>query len=174
MLRSQKKTAALKRPGGNSCHDRAMIVYRRYIALLEVLVAFAIIALCMLPLIYSQIAVVQSERNFLDVVNLDHTVNLIYVELLQRLYEKKIPFSDIESGKEMPVEEGLLERAGITGPFPFTGSYQFVLEIQKPPKPEEKILALYHLNFSFSPRRKASKEEKPLKYQYTVFIERRL
>jgi hypothetical protein len=155
-------------------NSKPIIHTRRYIALLEVLIAFAITALCILPLVYSQIIVVKSERKFLDIVELDHAANQIYAEILQKLYEKKIPLSEIENGKETEIDQALLEASGVAGHFPFIGSYRFVLILQKPPEPQDKILSLYSLIFTFTEKSQTKKNEKPIKYDYRVFIEHRL
>jgi hypothetical protein len=146
---------------------------KRYVALLEVLIAFAIIVLCIIPLVYPHIAVVQSERKFLDKVELDHFVNLMFANSLQKLYENKIPWGDIESEKQIPIDEMQLQEMGLKT-FPFEGSYRFELVKKKPPKPEDKALYLFDLIFSFKPKiGAAAADAEPLKYQYRVTIERR-
>jgi hypothetical protein len=148
-------------------------VRRRYVVLLEVLIAFALTVMCALPLIYSQVFIVKSEKNFLDVVQLDHAANLLYAEMLQKLYERKIPLDAILNSKESELEEDLLEHAGWPRALPYKGTYQFVLKLKKPPEPEEKELMLYRLILTFTPK-KEKKEMAPLKYEYLVFIEHRL
>ena len=127
---------------------------RYYVALLEVLIAFAIIALCILPLIYPQVALIKSEKEFIDTVELDHAVNLLYVNQLQKLYDRRIPFSVIEGGKESPIEEGLLQEAGFKKNLPFTGSLRYILLKQKPPKPDDtSFIFINSFSHLFPPRR---------------------
>jgi hypothetical protein len=144
---------------------------KRHVALLEVLIAFTIIALCIIPLIYPHVALVQSERKFLDRVELDHMVNLLFADQLQKLYEKKIPWSDIEGGKEIPFDQTQLQKMG-TERFPYEGTYRFELIKKKPPKPEDRAAYLFNLFYSFKPK-VGNTEVEPITYQYTVTIERR-
>jgi len=144
---------------------------KRYMALLEVMIAFAIIVLCIIPLVYPHVAVVQSERKFLDRVELDHFVNLIFADILQKLYENKIAWGDIEGEKDIPIDEMQLKDMGLKT-FPFEGSYHFKLDKKKPAKPEDLALYLYDLIFTFKPKTSAVDAE-PLKYQYRLTIERR-
>jgi hypothetical protein len=145
-------------------------LHRRHIALLEVLIAFALTALCALPLIYAQVLIIRSERQFLDTVQLDHTANLIFAALLEKLYENKIPLSEIVSQKVQEIDPELLEKNGL--PKSVKGTLQFVLKQKKPPNPQEKELMLYQLFLTFTGLE--LKNPKPIKYEYLVFIEHQL
>lgn len=152
---------------------------KRPVALLEVLIAFALVALCALPLIYPHIAILKKEQEFVSMVELDHVVNLLYVNRLQKLYQHEIPFSDLESNKEFPIDASLLQEIGYTKHFPFKGSYKFSKIKSKPPKQPEDAVYLFKLTFLFvhNTAKKYSLEKKtdqPVvqKYEYDVTIER--
>ena len=157
-----------------------MKVKKRCIVLLEVLIAFALVALCAIPLIYPHIAVLKSEKEFIAKVELDHLVNLLFANRLEKLYKKEIPWNDIEGGKEFPIDEILLQSISYNKPLPFQGTYRFTEEKHKPPKQPEDAVYIFKLTFSFTPKWinkkafKAEDQQKPLQYEYLVAIERKV
>lgn len=108
-------------------------------------------------------------------VELDHLVNLLYADRLEKLYLNQIPWPEIQGGKELPIEESLLRQMGITGTIPYTGSYRFIEKRHKPPEAAEKTIYLFDLVFTFVEKKGffPRKEEKTLTYTYNVMIERR-
>lgn len=144
--------------------------------LLEVLIAFTLIALCILPLIYPHVFILRSEKKFISTVELDHYVNLLYADRLQKLYQNEIPWQDIENGNEIPIDTQLLEAIHYKGDLPFTGHYKFIKEKQKPRKESERTVYIFYLQFLFSPKlgyflEKESKNQK-LIYKYRLVVER--
>lgn len=157
------------------------IIKKRYIALLEVLIAFVLISLCVLPLIYPHAAMLKTEQEFIAEVELDHQVNLLYANRLQKLYLNEISWSDIESGKEFTIDKQLLQSIGYEKELPFIGSYRFTEIKHKPPKQPEDAVYLFNLTFIFTPKGPQKKAWKPqhedqsktLRYSYEVAIEKR-
>lgn len=148
----------------------------RPVALLEVLISFALIVLCVLPLISPHLYILKSERQFIHLVELDHSVNLLFANRLERLYQNKIPWEDIKSGREIPIDDFLFEEAGVKGKLPFKGSYRFIEEKHKQsPEGTEKAVYLFKLIFSFvkPTKEKDPEKEKRLEYTYLLAIERR-
>lgn len=84
--------------------------------LLEVLIAFALVTLCAIPLIYPHTAIYRAQREFVSKIELDHEVNLIYVDLLQKLHRNEIPLADIRNETLFTLPQT------ING---YTGTYQF-------------------------------------------------
>lgn len=146
--------------------------------LLEVLIAFALIALCVLPMIYPHVYILRSEKKFIATVELDHYVNLLYADRLQKLYQNEIPWQDIENGKEMPIDSQLLEAVGYKGDLPFTGFYKFIKIVQKPKKEADRAVYIFQLEFIFVAKpgyflEKDLKEKNPkITYTYKVAVER--
>ncbi|MBA3815555.1 MAG: hypothetical protein H0X29_03375 [Parachlamydiaceae bacterium] len=156
------------------CHKRPLI-------LLEVIIAFSLVALCVLPLIYPQVYILKSEREFIDTIELDHTANLLYGNRLQKLYLNEIAWDEIEEERRIPITAEMMKESGVNREFPFKGEYQFFITKRKPPKPEDHLY-LVKLIFSFTSTKKAktvnnsgeiSTEPKKLTYAYDTFIERR-
>jgi hypothetical protein len=150
----------------------------RPVVLLEVLIAFALVALCALPLIYPHVFILRSEKKFISTVQLDHLVNHLYAGILQKLYQNEIPWQDIENGKAIPIDANLLEFVKYTQELPFTGNYQFIKIRQNPPKTDEKTAYLFNLEFTFIAKpglflEKDLKELNPkITYNYQVAVER--
>jgi len=132
---------------------REKIVFHRIvrlpIVLLEVLIAFALIALCILPLIYPHVFILRSENKFISSVELDHFVNLLYADTLQKLYQNDIPWQDIERGVEMPIDPQLVQEKGFKN-FPYTGSYKFSKVRKKTNQDTGKGAYLMALTYTFT------------------------
>lgn len=100
-----------------------MKIKRHPFALLEVMIAFSLTVLCVLPLIYPHVEMYRAKKRFLERVEQDHAVNLLYVELLEKLYQHEIPWETIQSKKISPVEK-----------LGYKGTYQFEEIKHKPPE----------------------------------------
>jgi hypothetical protein len=153
---------------------------RRHQSLLEVLIAFALIALCVLPLIYPHVAVYKAQNKFARKLELDHVVNLLYGKVLEKLYMNAIPWTDLAQ-TTFPVDEGILKEVLYDKTFYYTGSYNFSEEPPrfKPKDPGPYSLYLYQLTFNFIPNELAKepdkiKETDRIKYKYDVFVVRDL
>lgn len=153
---------------------------KRHFLLLEVLIAFALVVLCAFPLIYPMTYILKSQKQFGRIVDLDHYVNLIYVEVLERLYKGEIDWDKIESGATFDIDSSLLEKLNIKPPFPYKGTYKFVLEKKKPNNPAAFTVYLYHLNLNFESidqyvvDAEGKKKLKTLEYPYLVCLVRNI
>lgn len=159
-----------------------MYCKRRPILLLEVLIAFAIIVLCIFPLIYPHAAMAKSQREFIKKIELDHVVTLLFAQIYQDLQTNKIEWSDIESKKIFEVSAQDLMKLNNGKSLPFKGVYSFEEVIHKPRSqtPQETTAHIFNLIFRFSPqhevRRKGQKRaaKKTQVYKYKIFILRDL
>jgi hypothetical protein len=141
--------------------------------LLEVLIAFALIVLCALPLIAPHVGLLKVQHQFLRKVDLDHAINLLYGSVLEQLYMNSIGWADLMQN-QFPIPEQEFQRLG------YFGSYNFneVAPTYKPRDPEAPY-ALYRLTltFNFIPLEFARasdeiKQKNTLKYRYEVFVVR--
>ena len=144
-------------------------LHRRYFLLLEVLISFALVALCVLPLISSHVSIYKLQRQFVDKIELDHVVNLIFGEIYGGLYRNEIPLATLLTSNEVNIEPEILQRAGWDKPFPYKGNYKFDI-IKYKPKREEALYKtyLFNLTLSFTPQNQLSN---PITYEYKIFIE---
>lgn len=107
-------------------------VRKRHVLLLEILIALAIIALCILPLLSPHATILNQQQRFLKKTSLDHAVSLLYVDVLEQLQKNAIPWQAIETHAQLPIEQDMLKRAGFDKPLPFSGTFRFDV------KPHEK------------------------------------
>lgn len=144
-----------------------MQVKRRHYLLLEVLIAFMIIVFCLFPIIAPNVAVVKAQKSFSQVVELDHTANLVYADILENLYRNQgISLSDIQERRWFPVEQKFLEG------LPYTGKYQFEILRRKPPPPAPRTLYEVKLSLLFLPQGATDNNDpRAIKYSYKIFIE---
>lgn len=155
---------------------------RRPILLLEVLIAFAIIVLCIFPLIYPHAAMAKAQREFIKKIELDHVVTLLFAQIYQDLLTNKIEWSDIESKRKFEITPQNLQKLNHDKSLPFTGYYRFEPVIHKPKSqtPQETTAYIYDLTFKFYPQPKNKKitlkgrSKMSLKYKYKVFVLRDL
>lgn len=152
---------------------------RRPILLLEVLIAFAIIVLCIFPLIYPHAAMARAQREFIKKIELDHVVTLLFAQIYQDLQTNKIEWSDIENKRQFELTPQDLQKLNQGKSLPFKGHYHFERMIHKPKSqtPQETTAYLYKLIFHFQSQhetKKTGRAKKPLEYNYKLFILRDL
>jgi hypothetical protein len=71
------------------------VIRKQPYLLLEVLIAFFLVALCAIPLMQPQFAMLKAERAFTNVLTLDRVVNRLYAELLERFYRGEVSWASI-------------------------------------------------------------------------------
>lgn len=147
---------------------------KRHLTLLEVLIAFAIILLCIFPLISPHVFMLKAQSEFNQEVELDHAVNLLYVEMLAALQMNEIPWSDIVEGRTIDIDEALLKNTGTGRPFQFKGNYRFTLDDIKSNGDKSRSALLLNLIFSFVPKGMKGEEieKKRRTFSYKVFLMR--
>lgn len=152
---------------------------KRPFLLLEVLIAFALVIFCAIPLIAPHVDMFRAQRSWLDKEELDHAVNLLYVDLLEKLYTNKIDWITLRGEPEVIITPEMLKEAGYTKPLYFTGKYKFTLDRFKPKKEDQFNLYLYDLTFSFVPIALAkadteTQKKQSIDFNYKVFVARDL
>lgn len=140
---------------------------KRYVSLLEVLIAFMIVAMCIFPLLYPHVAMFKDQAQFVNQIRLDHTINQIYADVYQKLEENQIPWGSIEQSQTFPVD-----LSKTTPSLPYKGHYQFKIDSTKPSGPSPISFNKIMLNFYFWDANASN--ETPPKYQvsYKIFIAR--
>jgi hypothetical protein len=146
--------------------------------LLEVLIAFALVVLCAIPLIYPHTAMLKAQYQFVSKLELDHAVNLLYGNVLEKLYLNKLNWTDITQNP-MEVTEEMLKEAHFLKPLPYQGTYTFIEDDHRPKKIGPYNLFQFTLVFSFisTALKKESEEIKQknkIEYRYKVFLVRDL
>lgn len=105
--------------------------------LLEVLIAMALIALCILPLITPHIAMIREQQRMDAVMRLDHSVHLLYVDVIEQMHKNIIKWNQVMEGKPIPISDDMWERIGIQNKIPLQGFFRFQEIRHKPGKPAE-------------------------------------
>lgn len=146
-------------------------VHKRHAILLEVLIAFALVALCALPLVYSHAYILRAEQEFIQKIKLDHVVNLLYADFYERLQTNEFPWDAFINKHPLPIDPVLLKQLNGDQAFPYEGMYYFEIMKHKPKgKDEPFTLNLLKLHFSFI----SKSVLKTYEYEYLIFAARRL
>lgn len=114
---------------------------RKFFLLLEVMICFALVVLCALPLIYPHTYILHMQREFIQEIELDHFVNNHYAALVEQLYRNQVPWDVISGKRPLPVNPPDL---------PVTGTLQFE---EKKHKPDEVVnfgVYLFEITYTFS------------------------
>ncbi len=149
------------------------VIKRRHFLLIEVLIAFAFVAIGILPLIYPHFFIYQQQHKFIEKINTDIAVNEFYAIILEQLQQNQISWGTIELKQPIPITSDLWARSFQYETPPFTGSYQFY--IIKGKKNEKYGLYRVGLIINIPPKTFKSEAEKAkntLTYTYEVFVTR--
>lgn len=148
------------------------IISRRHMILLEILIALALITLCILPLLTPHVAMIKQQKKFINEMKLDHTVHLLYVDVLEQMQQNKISWAQIAEKKPIPIDDAMWTRIGANSPPHLKGSYRFD-EVKR--KENETTLWAAHLltvTFTFEPETgafdEAGKDMRKM-FPYTVY-----
>ena len=125
------------------------------------MIAFAIIVLCIFPLLYPHAAITRSQKDFLKKIELDHFVTLQFGHIYEKLLVNEVRFEDIQNQKHFEIEA---KKPG------FKGYYYFSQEPGKVKSNEQNDTFAYIYNLNFVFEKVFSKKDKPMTYTYKVFI----
>lgn len=134
---------------------------RRPFLMLEVLIAFALVLLSAIPLIYPHVSMIKAQHELINKININHSANLIYVSLLEKLHKNEIPLIEIESGKIFNLEQENLKSV-----FGYKATYQFFLQKVKKRNADGLKTYLVTMQLKFIP----NSGQKSVTYDYSVFI----
>lgn len=124
---------------------------RRCMMLMEIIISMVLMVLCILPLITPHIAMVKEQKKLNATMQLDHVVHLFYVDMLEQLQKNKIPWSQIQEEKEMPINDDMWRRIGFDTQLPVKGFYRFKEIRHKPKKTAAWNAHWLSLTFYFIP-----------------------
>jgi hypothetical protein len=146
---------------------------------LEVLIAFAITAMAILPLIAPHFSIFRQQLQLIDKVELDMAVNRFYGLIVEKLHRHEIGWGDIEQKTVFPIDDALWSQLETPRRLPFKGSYQF-LEVRHK-KNEQYALYKLELIIAFEPIIQGKETSVAAEggknrwiYQYTLFVARLL
>lgn len=132
--------------------------------ILEVLIAFSIVALSLFPLLAPNLMIIQAERAFQNELEADRLADLLFAEWVENLYNNTIPWEGLTSGGVVSLDDKALVPAG----FPYSIAVKPTL---KKKKENEKGTSyyLFLFEFQFTPKQGGLP---PLSFAYNLFVER--
>lgn len=136
------------------------------------MIAISLIVLAAIPLLYPHVFLLKAQRQFMDRVELDHVINLLYADVIERLYKNEIPLNAILNKNVFEITDYDLSRIQYDKRLPFKGGYTFSVYHQKPRGVEDSPYTLYllTLDFFFHPLRETPTESNTQRYHYNVFL----
>lgn len=145
---------------------------KRYMILLEVLIAMALVALCALPLIAPHFEMLKAQKKFISTLKLDHFTHLFYVDVLEQLQANKITWQQIQDKMPIPIDEKMWERINEKNSLNIKGNFQFEEIKSKFSNDKSWGAYLYTLTFTFEPM-EATASSKKWVFPYTVYLLRK-
>jgi len=148
-----------------------MRVFRKsHMILLEVLIALALLALCVLPLVAPHFTIVKSHIQFNHLLEVDRIANQLYVDFLERLHKHEIAWSVIQNEQYIPIEDSVWWRLIPDKKEPlFAGTYQFQEIKHKENKETGWGVYLLRLNLALNPLQ-AGNNAPPNLFTYTITV----
>ncbi|MFA6916040.1 MAG: hypothetical protein WC222_06565 [Parachlamydiales bacterium] len=155
--------------------QRPLKKVRRPFLLLEVLIAFLLVALCAIPLVAPHVSIYKDQLEFMDKIQLDHFVNQYYAELIEKLYRQNIAWDALTNETKFKIDKEKII-SWDNRQLPYEGSYSFSDKKHKPKEPKPFTVYLLQLTLTFKPVKKAGtdKKSKDLVYKYDIFVPRQL
>lgn len=144
---------------------------KRTMLLLEVLIALALVVLCVLPLIGPHVDLLRQQKQFVSTMELDRAVNLLYVNLLERMHKNQLPINLLFDKQPKPIDPLLTDLSGINLPH-LTGSYQ-IEEIKHKGK-NENGWNVYLLKLTFSLQKQSGEAATVYKFPFELTVIRKI
>lgn len=143
---------------------------KRPYLLLELLIAFALLTACLLPLTQNPLTMVGKEREMLQELELAREADLLFADVKQRLYTNKIPYEKLIPWDDKKLTPLKLELGkNYTKEFKREIRLRSQVEKIKKDKMGEEI-RLINVHIVFISRSKKDKQ-KTVKFGYKVFIQ---
>lgn len=133
---------------------------RRPFTLLEVLIALVLVVLCAIPLLSPHVSCVHAHKTLLRTLEADRHLNLLYVDMLERLHKGDIPWATLQEDRDQPVDQATLTRLEIPkDEFPFQASYRFKSLGAKKNESDGWQMHRLQLTFNLKPENDLTKSE---------------
>ena len=134
--------------------------------MLEVLIAFSLIALCAIPLIYPHVSMVKVQKESINKRRVNHAAKLILVNALEKMHKGTISLNDIQD--ERIFEVSAAELTEIAG---YHATYQFISAKHKPR--DNSGFTVHNATFLLSFISKTN-EAKKLTFEQIIFFASRI
>lgn len=134
--------------------------------MLEVMIAFTLIALCAIPLIYPHVSMVKAQKESINKMKVNHAAKLILVNVLEKMYKGTITLNDIQEEKTFEVTSAELNE--IAG---YNATYQFSSEKHKERDASGFTVHKATLSLNFTSK---TNSEKKLAFEQLIFFASKL
>jgi hypothetical protein len=134
--------------------------------LLEVLIALVLVALCAFPLLAPHFMMINQEKLLLDEIEADRMANVIFTNLVEKMYNGTLTWEEINSLEKKDIERDLLKDVAIPKRWPYAMSYRFETPRLKPDAKEPQY-GLFPLWVEMTPQK-----GKTIRFFYEVFVEK--
>lgn len=124
---------------------------KRPVLLLEVLIALALVVLCIFPLMAPHASILKAQYQFNHRVAMDQAVNRVYARILEKVYRNEIPWKAFEEKRVFPFEEDLLNGLEGGSGLGYQGSYQFSILRTKGGKEHPLTANVIGVTLTFEP-----------------------
>lgn len=134
--------------------------------LLEVLIALTLVALCLLPLVSPHIMIIKEERNFISVLEADRMANLIFANIVQEMYDHRIPWELLQSSTDKEVTADMLQGINLPQGWPWRPFWR-IRPLRSKGEKEKVAYFLYRIEVIFEP---LTNDVQPLRFPYSLFV----
>lgn len=152
------------------------VLQRLPFLLLEVMIAFLLMALCLVPLLQPHYAMLQSDLMILEESKIERVVHKIYAEFLVSLYRGEVTWSAIDHydtpARTQPVNPQLLEGLPYNVTYvlrvaPYKGKRKGEYSKGGPPKASrnQHPYHLLEIIYTFSPQDEGSRETREFSFR---------
>jgi hypothetical protein len=143
---------------------------KRPVLLLEVLIAFALVALCVFPLVAPHVFILKAQYQFNHKITLDQAAAKVYGHILEMAYRNQIPWQAFEQKQTFPISEDIMRAAGIENGT-YKGTYQFSISRQKG-KETPLTARVITATIAFLPKDRIKESSQESTYEYQFFAVR--
>lgn len=136
-----------------------MRIRKQSFLLLEVLIAFTLVVLCIIPLLSPHVGIYKEQKHFINQIEWNHAVHLIYVDVLEKMHKGEISLADIMTKREFEVPSDKLPSPAISA------TYRISPQASKKQNAEGFNVHLTRLEIFV----KEKNQPKPWTYAYSIF-----
>lgn len=140
-----------------------MKIRKRHLTLLEVLISLLLLTAVLPILVSTYMFTYAQQEKYLNEVSIDRMSNSVFVALFDDIFNNRIPYRDLESGRDVSLNPKYLPE-DLKG---WQGTYSFKMMAPKTKKAEGNyFVELWRVTFQFSYHDEKNKREFP--YDFVV------
>lgn len=157
------------------------VVRRSSFLLLEVMIAFLLMALCLVPLLQPHFAMLQSDLMIVEESKLERVVQRLYADFLVALYRGEVTWPDVDR-TDTPKHQHPIQPQALEG-LPYEGYYVLRIarypgrrpgEYSKPYHPDksQRLNHLLEITYTFVPKAPTSRETR--EFSFRLYVQKQI